>query len=333
MEPGSPAPGQPHASGLGLVLDADLVDGAHLPSPGQQLGDLLADPGHPSGDRGFIAALVEGVGKLEAHTEEAHEQLVGGVGGALHTEFYPHHVAQGRHVPEVRLDAGLRRRSAQGLLELLLLGAGELGGVLITRVPGHHRAQPGRPLARQPVPNRSPAPVNHLGDNAHVNTARSVKNGLGLQSHQNKRVTAPLPPQKNIPLFLRHINKHARILYHAPRNSHLTQPRNAILFNVGHRRPSPLRGDHLEAHDHPEHFRGLEDPALGALLLLKRMVEDGAAHGGAFPVGNDNKRMVRAQLSWRNGEGIPLRGRGVLVEAGPAPPDAETCTLHSRMQF
>ena len=162
---------------------------------------------------------------------------------------------------------------------------------------------------------------------------RSVKNGLGLQSHQNKRVTAPLPPQKSIPLFLRHTNKHARILYHAPRNSHLTQPRNAILFNVGHRRPSPLRGDHLEAHDHPEHFRGLEDPALGALLLLKRMVEDGAAHGGAFPVGNDNKRMVRAQLSWRNGEGIPLRGRGVLVEAGPAPPDAETCTLHSRMQF
>jgi len=70
-----------------LVLDADLVDGAHLPSPGQKLGDLLADLSHPSGDRGFIAAFVEGVGKLEAHTEEAHEQLVGGVGGVLHTEF------------------------------------------------------------------------------------------------------------------------------------------------------------------------------------------------------------------------------------------------------
>ena len=107
MESGSLAPGQPHASGFGLVLDADLVDGAHLPSPGRQLGDLLADPGHPSGDRGFIAALVEGVGKLEAHTEEAHEQLIGGVGGVLHTEFYPHHVAQGRHVPEVRLYPGL----------------------------------------------------------------------------------------------------------------------------------------------------------------------------------------------------------------------------------
>ena len=73
------------------------------------------------------------------------------------------------------------------------------------------------------------------GNNAHVNTARSTKNSLGLQSHQNKRVTALLPPQKNIPLFLRHINKHVRILYHAPHNFHLTQLRNAILFNVGHR--------------------------------------------------------------------------------------------------
>ena len=89
MEPGSPAPGQPHASGFGLVLDADLVDGAHLPSPGQQFGDFLSDLGHPLGDRGFVAALVEGVGKLEAHTGEAHEQLVGGAGGALHTKFYP----------------------------------------------------------------------------------------------------------------------------------------------------------------------------------------------------------------------------------------------------
>ena len=61
-----------------------------------------------------------------------------------------------------------------------------------------------------------------------------MKNGLGLQSHQNKRVAALLPPQKNIPLFLRHINKHTRILYHTPRNFHLTQIRNAILFNVGH---------------------------------------------------------------------------------------------------
>ena len=66
---------------------------------------------------------------------------------------------------------------------------------------------------------------------------RSVKNGLGLQSHQNKRAAALLPPQKNIPLFLRHINKHTRILYHAPpRNLHLTQPRNAILFNASHNR-------------------------------------------------------------------------------------------------
>ena len=90
------------------------------------------------------------------------------------------------------------------------------------------------PAGRQPVPNRSPAPVNHLDNNTHVNTARSAKNGLGLQSHQNKRVAALLPPQKNIPLFLRHINKHVRILYHASRNFHLTRLWDAILFNVDH---------------------------------------------------------------------------------------------------
>ena len=146
MESGSPAPGQPHASGFGLVLDADPVDGAHL----------LAAPGHPSGDRGFIAALVEGVGQLEAHPAELQQQLVGGVRLVLDVKQDLHDAAQGRHVPEVRLDAGLRRRSAQGLLELLLLGAGELGGVLITRVPGHHRAQPGRPPA-------SPEPFSHSG--------------------------------------------------------------------------------------------------------------------------------------------------------------------------
>ena len=84
-------------------------------------------------------------------------------------------------------ELGIRKGMAK---ILLLLGAGELGGVLITRVPGHHRAQSGRPPARRPVPNRSLAPVNHLDNNTHVNTARSVKNSLGLQSHQNKQVTA-----------------------------------------------------------------------------------------------------------------------------------------------
>ena len=43
---------------------------------------------------------------------------------------------------------------------------------------------------------------------------------------------------KNIPLFLRHINKHARILYHTPRTFHLTQLRNAISFDVGHTPPN-----------------------------------------------------------------------------------------------
>jgi len=44
-EPGSTSRAPRHPStglgwqGVGLVLDADLVDGVHLPSPGQQLGD------------------------------------------------------------------------------------------------------------------------------------------------------------------------------------------------------------------------------------------------------------------------------------------------------
>ena len=107
MEPGSLAPGQPHASGFGLVLDADLVDGAHLPSPGRQFGDLLSDLVHPLGDRGFVAALVEGVGQLEAHRAELQQQLVGGVRLVLDVKQDLHDAAQGRHVPEVRLYPGL----------------------------------------------------------------------------------------------------------------------------------------------------------------------------------------------------------------------------------
>ena len=62
-----------------LVLDAHLVDGVDLPAPGQQVGDLLTDLVHSLGDGGLVAALVEGVGQLEAHPHEAQEQLVGGV--------------------------------------------------------------------------------------------------------------------------------------------------------------------------------------------------------------------------------------------------------------
>ena len=91
-----------------------------------------------------------------------------------------------------------------------------------------------------------------------------------------------------------------------------------------------LRGDHLGAHDHPEHLRGLEGPALGGLLLLKRLVEDGAAHGEAFPIWVENKRMVQGRSSRWNGEGIPLRGRAVSSRRSQRPPPAPSRALCTR---
>ena len=55
--------GEPHAPGLGLVLDADLVDGVDLPAVLEQIGDLAPDLGHPFGDGLLVAALVERVGE------------------------------------------------------------------------------------------------------------------------------------------------------------------------------------------------------------------------------------------------------------------------------
>ena len=53
--------GKPHASGLGLVAGADLVDGVDLPAVLEQIGDLVPDLGHPPGDGLLVAALVERV--------------------------------------------------------------------------------------------------------------------------------------------------------------------------------------------------------------------------------------------------------------------------------
>ena len=150
---------------------------------------------------------------------------------------------------------------------------------------------------------------------------RSVKNGLGLQSHQNKRVTAPLPPQKSIPLFLRHTNKHARILYHAPRNSHLTQPRNAILFNVGHSGSrGPCTGSEELDSVVPDAPPGREPAVDGAL------VRAGAALGGAGRVfaGRRSRRRSRTCARWApcRGMGAPASepsGPGLVREVGECP--------------
>ena len=44
---------------------------------GHEISDFLADLRHPLGDSLLITALVKGIGQLEAHADEAQEQLVG----------------------------------------------------------------------------------------------------------------------------------------------------------------------------------------------------------------------------------------------------------------
>ena len=111
--------GKPHAPRLGLVLDADLVDGVDLPAFFQQIVDLAPDLGHPPGDGLLVAALVERVGELEAHAQKAHEQPIGGLGPVLDSELDGHDVLKGRDVPETGFDACLRGRSTENLLQLL----------------------------------------------------------------------------------------------------------------------------------------------------------------------------------------------------------------------
>lgn len=118
--------------------------------------------------------------QLEAHREEVHEQLVRRVRIELHTELDPHHVTLGWCVPEVLPDPVLGLCLVQVLLVLLLLGAGQLGGVLVSGVVGDHRAQPGVLSAAEPAAYRPVAAVGHLSDNTYVDTARGIQNYLGL---------------------------------------------------------------------------------------------------------------------------------------------------------
>lgn len=108
------------------------------------------------------------------------------------------HVPQGGDVSEVGLDAGLRWWQAQDFLELLLLGAGEFRGVLISGVTGHDGMQSGAPPVREPFLHGSLALVDHFSDNTHVDAGGRVENRLGFQSDQDQRVVALLPLQKDI---------------------------------------------------------------------------------------------------------------------------------------
>ena len=64
VEFGSPAFGQPHAAGFALVFHADLVDGVHLPSLGQQACDFLSDLGHRLVIAASLRCLSKGLGGL-----------------------------------------------------------------------------------------------------------------------------------------------------------------------------------------------------------------------------------------------------------------------------
>ena len=63
VQPCSLSLGKPHAPGLGLVLDANLVNGVDLPAVLEQIGDLVPDLGHPPGDGLLVAAPRERVGE------------------------------------------------------------------------------------------------------------------------------------------------------------------------------------------------------------------------------------------------------------------------------
>ena len=144
------------------------------------------------------------------------------------------HVPQGGDVSEVGLDAGLRWWQAQDFLELLLLGAGEFRGVLISGVTGHDGMQSGAPPVREPFLHGSLALVDHFSDNTHVDAGGRVENRLGFQSDQDQRVVALLPLQKDIALIRRDINPHAPILYPAHTKIHPRTHRNTVLFKAGY---------------------------------------------------------------------------------------------------
>ena len=63
--------------------------------------------------------------------------------------------ALGEVAGKFALAALLLRRPAQNLLQLLLLVPGQLRSILVARVTGYHRVQPGASPSRQPLPHGS----------------------------------------------------------------------------------------------------------------------------------------------------------------------------------
>ena len=220
------------------MAGADLVDGVDLPAFFQEACDLVPDLGHPPGDGLLVAALVERVGAAEAHSQEAHEQPVGGVRPVLDSESYLHDVPEGRDVPEGGLDSRLRGRLTENLLQLLLLRPLELRRVLVSGVTGHHGSQPVPPPFREPLAYRLLGPLDHLRDDVQADATGGVHNRLRLHPNQLVGVRALLPPDEDVPLLVRHVDLHETILHEILRRRQpgtpQKPPQNTVLFNSGH---------------------------------------------------------------------------------------------------
>ena len=212
---GALALGQPHAAGPGPVLQAHPVDRARLPDGVRQVLDLGFHFGHAPGDGLFVlfvAVFVERVGQFGTRPAEPQEQLVGGVGSVLDIEQDLHHVMQGRNIPELCIDPGSGGWPGRNSLEVFLLGAGEFRGVLVPRMLGQHRAHPRVLPAGEPLPNSFRAALDHVGDNTHIDTTRSMQNGFGLHPHQYVIVCAFLPSDQDSGFSWSGLDPHALII-------------------------------------------------------------------------------------------------------------------------
>ena len=220
------------------MAGADLVDGVDLPALLEQVVDLVPGPGHPPGDGLLVAALVERVGAAEAHSQEAHEQPVGGVRPVLDSEPDLHDVPESRDVPELCSDSRLRGRLTENLLQLLLLRPLEFCGVLVSGVTGHHGSQPVPPPFREPLAYRLLGPLDHLRDDVQADATGGVHNRLRLHPNQLVGVRTLLPPDEDVPLLVRHVDLHETILHEILRRRQpgtpQKPPQNTVLVNSGH---------------------------------------------------------------------------------------------------
>ena len=200
---------EPHAAGLGLVLQADLVCRVDLPAGVQQSFDLGFHLGYASGDGFLVAVLVERVGQFEAQPAQAQEQLVRGVRLVLDIEQDLHDVTYRWDVPELGVDARLGGWLGEDFLEFLFLVAGEFRRVLVPGMPGQDRAHPGGLPIGQPFLHRPLGPLNHLRDDADSDSFRGVQDRFCFHPYQHMIVGTLPPPDQDGCFFQGGLNLHA----------------------------------------------------------------------------------------------------------------------------